>query len=171
MILTTDGTAFPASRPGGVEAASTDYAWGGCLIGDPACSWRLETTLLSAWRIIAHRLLPLSLCNHIVVSSASTRLQGESKDLDLLGVLASVVCPYTCLIGGHPRHHPSAVKDETDRLRCCTTHSCVLGACSHGVGWFHQIRHLALPNSALAPLQSSINGQISDGLALEHQLS
>ena len=88
----------------------------------------LETGDDTTLRLADHRapaLLPLSLCNHIVVSSASTRLQGESKDLDLLGVLASVVCPYTCLIGGHPRHHPSAVKDETDRLRCYTTHTAV----------------------------------------------
>jgi hypothetical protein len=88
-----------------VEAASFDDAWGGYLIGDPGDD---TTRLLSACRIVAHRLN--SYC--IIISWFRARQHGyeESKDLDLfdgLVWLPSVMCPHTCLIRNQPRHHPS----------------------------------------------------------------
>ena len=58
-----------------VEAASFDDAWGGCLIGDPGD----DTTRLLCLpdRRASAQLLLLLLCNHLVVSSPSTRLRAE----------------------------------------------------------------------------------------------
>jgi hypothetical protein len=122
-------------RDGLLEAASFDDAWGGCLIGDPGDD---TTRLLSACRIVAHRLN--SYC--VIISSFRARQHGyeQSKDSDLfdgLVWLPSVMCPHTCSIRNHPRHLRQ--KDETDWLRCC-----IFEAWSHGVKWFQQIRHPAL---------------------------
>lgn len=59
-------------RDGLLEAASFDDAWGGCLIGDPGD----DTTRLLCLpdRRASAQLL---LCNHLVVSSSSTRLRAE----------------------------------------------------------------------------------------------
>ena len=102
-------------RDGLLEAASFDDAWGGCLIGDPGDD---TTRLLSACRIVAHRLN--SYC--VIISSFRARQHGyeQSKDSDLfdgLVWLPSVMCPHTYLIRNHPRH--LRPKDETDWLRCC----------------------------------------------------
>jgi hypothetical protein len=56
-------------RDGLLEAASFDDAWGGCLIGDPGDD---TTRLLSACRIVAHRLN--SYC--VIFSSFRTRQHG-----------------------------------------------------------------------------------------------
>jgi hypothetical protein len=69
------GWPYPVSRSGGSKAPF-DYAWAGYLIGDPPGSWRrhYQTTLRLPGR---HASAQLLLCNHLIVSNSSTRLQGE----------------------------------------------------------------------------------------------